>query len=309
MNAQAKDLRFGISIVPMADSPRSALGLARTADETGLDLVAVQDHPYQSRLLDSWTLISVLAAETERVRLFPSVANLPLRPPAMLAKAAASLDILSGGRVEMGLGAGDLWDAISAMGGPRRSPGEALRSVREAMEVMRLVWSADRSARYDGEFYSLNGVRPGPRPAHDMGIWLGSQGPRMLGLTGKLADGWVAPIPSYLLYERWEESQGRIDASAREAGRDPADVLRIANIPGSITGSGGRRPGGSDPLVGDSDFWAETLADWALEFRFDGFVFWPSEDPEVQTRRFGEEVAPAVREAVDAEGLRMRTER
>lgn len=304
MTDRGGDLQFGVSIVPMADSPQFALRIARTAEEAGLDLVGIQDHPYQPSFLDAWTLISTLAAATERVRFYLSVANLPLRPPAMLAKSAASLDILSGGRVEMGLGGGAYWDGVVAMGEPRKRPGEAFRSVREAMEVMRLLWSNERSARYDGEFYSLNGVRPGPRPAHDIGIWLGSQGPRMLALTGEIADGWVAPIPSYLPYERWEEAQRRIDAGAREAGRDPSEVLRIANIPGAITASGGSRPSGSDPLVGGSDFWAETLAEWASEFRFDGFVFWPAEDPEGQTRRFGEEVAPAVKEAVATRGER-----
>lgn len=298
MTVQSRDMQFGISIVPMASSPRSALGVARAAEESGLDLIGIQDHPYQNSFLDAWTLISTLVPATERVRLFPSVANLPLRPPAMLAKAAASLDVISGGRVEVGLGSGAYWDGVVAMGEARKSPGEAFRSVREAVEVMRLLWSSERSARYEGEFYSLNGVRPGPSPAHDIGIWLGSVGPRMLGLTGEIADVWVAPIPAYLPYERWEEAQGRIDAGAHVAGREPSDVLRIANVPGSITESGGRRPVGSDPLVGDSDFWTRTLADWAREFRFDGFVFWPAGDPEGQTRRFGEEVAPAVREAV-----------
>ena len=76
-----------------------------------------QDHPYQPRFLDTWTLLSVLAAQTSTVRLAPNVANLPLRPPAVLARSVASLDILSGGRVELGLGAGAFWDAIEANGG------------------------------------------------------------------------------------------------------------------------------------------------------------------------------------------------
>jgi alkanesulfonate monooxygenase SsuD/methylene tetrahydromethanopterin reductase-like flavin-dependent oxidoreductase (luciferase family) len=159
---------FGVSIVPLADPPDHALRVARAAEEVGLDLVGIQDHPYQRRFLDAWTLISTLVPATERVRFFLSVANLPLRPPAMLAKAAASLDLISGGRVEMGLGAGAYWDAVVAMGETRKSPGEALEAVREAVEVMRLLWSEERSARYEGKFYSLRGARPGPRPAHEI---------------------------------------------------------------------------------------------------------------------------------------------
>lgn len=302
MTSQSRrELQFGVSVVPFADPPELALRVTRAAEETGLDLVGIQDHPYQSRFLDAWTLIATLVPATERVRFYLSVANLPLRPPAVLAKAAASLDLISGGRVEMGLGGGAYWDAIAAMGEPRKGPGEAFRAVREAMEVMRLLWSGERSARYEGEFYSLRGVRPGPSPSHEIGIWLGAVGPRMLRLTGELSDGWVAPVPYYLPYERWEDSQRRIDAGARKADRDPSEVLRIANIPGAITGRGGSRPTGSDPLMGSSGFWAETLAGWAREFRFDGFVFWPGEDPEGQARRFGEEVVPAVRETIAAE--------
>ena len=88
-----------------------------------MDFVGIQDHPYQRRFLDTWTLISTLVPVMENVRFFPDVANLPLRPPAMLAKAAASLDVISNGRVEVGLGAGAFWDAVVGMSGLCRGPG------------------------------------------------------------------------------------------------------------------------------------------------------------------------------------------
>src|SRR5919198_2227788 len=121
-----RPLEFGVSIVPAVDELDAARAIVRAAEAGGLDLVGIQDHPYQRRFLDTFALIATLLAETERLRFFPDVANLPLRPPAMLAKAAASLDALSGGRFELGLGAGAFLDAIDAMGGPRRSPREAL---------------------------------------------------------------------------------------------------------------------------------------------------------------------------------------
>ena len=94
-----QDLQFGVFITPVAAQADAVVELARLADVVGLDIVSFQDHPYQPSFLDTWTLLSVVAAETTNVRVAPNVANVPLRPPALLARAAASLDILSGGRV------------------------------------------------------------------------------------------------------------------------------------------------------------------------------------------------------------------
>ncbi len=109
---------FGVFPVPETEKVQQLVEQVLLADRLGLDLVGIQDHPYQRRHLETWTLLSYLAGRTERVRLFPDVANLPLRRPALLAKAAASLDVLSGGRVELGLGAGAFWEAIRAWDGP-----------------------------------------------------------------------------------------------------------------------------------------------------------------------------------------------
>src|SRR5919107_5678869 len=128
------------SAARLADPPDFAQQISVAADRAGLDLVGIQDHPYQRRFLDTWILISTLVPVTERIRFFPDVACLPLRPPALLAKAAASLDVLSGGRVEMGLGAGYFWDAIEAMGGPRRTPGESVDALEEAIRIIRTLW-------------------------------------------------------------------------------------------------------------------------------------------------------------------------
>ena len=286
-----REPEFGISFEPLADPPGFAARISRAADRAGLDLVGIQDHPYQRRFLDTWTLISTLVPQTERVRFFPDVANLPLRPPGMLAKAAASLDVLSGGRVEMGLGAGAFWDAVVGMGGPRRSPGEAVRSVEEAIRVMRLVWSYERSLRFDGEFYSLKGMRPGPHPVHEIGIWVGDYGQRMLNLIGRLADGWV-PSHGYSPPERLPEMHGRIDEGVAEAGRNPRDIRRAYNLSGIIAA------GGDGPLDGPAQRWAETLTGFVIEHGMDTFIFWPAGDHERQVEVFANEVAPAVREAV-----------
>src|SRR5690606_6114554 len=162
-----------------------------------------QDHPYQSRFLDTWTLLSYVAAQTRRISVAPNVINLPLRPPAVLARAAASLDLLSEGRFELGLGAGAFWDAIVAMGGRRLSPGESITALSEAIDIIRGVWDGERRGglRLEGTHYQVSGMTRGPSPAHDISIWLGAYKPRMLRLIGEKADGWL-PSLGYLTLEQ-----------------------------------------------------------------------------------------------------------
>ncbi len=286
-------LEFGISITPDWSKQDELLALARAADTTGLDLIGIQDHPYQWRFHDTWTLISFLAGVTSRVRFFPDVGNLPLRPPAILAKSAASLDVLTGGRVELGLGAGGFWDAIEAMGGPRRSPAEAVEAIEEAIDVMRLVWSGARGVRYDGRHYRLSGVHTGPRPAHEIGIWVGAARPRMLDLIGRKADGWVPSAP-WAPPESLPEYLRRIEEAATLAGRDPSSIRRVYNLMGSIGPSTGER------FVGPVAYWVEELTGVART-GMDAFIFWPSgNDPVRQVEMFASDVVPAVRAAVSA---------
>jgi alkanesulfonate monooxygenase SsuD/methylene tetrahydromethanopterin reductase-like flavin-dependent oxidoreductase (luciferase family) len=286
-------VRFGWFLVPEAADPPGLVEQVRLAERAGVDLVGIQDHPYQRRFLDTFSLLAALAAATDRVGLFPDVASLPLRHPAMLAKAAASIDLLSGGRFELGLGAGSFWDAIVAMGGPRRSPGEAVEALEEAVALLRLLWSDQRSVRFTGHHYRVAGVRPGPAPAHPIGIWVGAYGPRMLRLVGRLADGWV-PSASYLPPERLADAQARIDDAAAAAGRDRADIRRLYNLSGRIG------PGGGGFLDGPPGQWVEQLLPLVVEAGMDTFVLGPSESPASQVQVFAAEVAPALREAVAA---------
>src|SRR5919197_4631124 len=207
------DLQFGVFIPPAADQPSAVLELAQLADAVGLDLVTAQDHPYQPRFLDTWTLRSVIAARTANVRVAPNVANLPLRQPVVLARSVASLDLISGGRVDLGLGAGTFWDAIEANGGPRRTPRESVDALAEALDVIRAVWTSDGAIDHDGEHYRLAGAKPGPAPAHAVEIWLGAYKPRMLALTGAKADGWL-PSMGYIELDELEPANARIDEAA-----------------------------------------------------------------------------------------------
>jgi alkanesulfonate monooxygenase SsuD/methylene tetrahydromethanopterin reductase-like flavin-dependent oxidoreductase (luciferase family) len=177
----------------------------------------------------------VILARTERIRVFHYVANLPLRPPAVLAKAAATLDLLSGGRFEVGLGGGGFLRAAKAMGAPPLTPGESLEALEEAVTILRASWSDARALRFDGHHYRLEGARPGPAPAHQIGIWLGAATPRALALTERVAEGWAAPLMNYYPPAAVAESQTVIDRAAREAGRGPGEIRRIYNVPGAFT--------------------------------------------------------------------------
>jgi alkanesulfonate monooxygenase SsuD/methylene tetrahydromethanopterin reductase-like flavin-dependent oxidoreductase (luciferase family) len=292
-------MRFGISIIPSTESLGSGRELVRVAEASGLDLVGIQDHPYQGRFVDTWVLIATLLAETERVSLFTDVANLPLRPPAVMAKAAATLDVLSGGRFELGLGAGAFQDQVARMGGPRRSTGESIEALEEAIEVLRLMWSDEREVSFEGRHYQLAGAHPGPRPAHPIGIWLGAFRPRMLRLTGRKADGWL-PSLGVLSADELRAGNAQIDEAAEAAGRDPRRIRRVLNLQGVIGepagAPAGRLPVGylaGEPLVGPPEMWAETLRGYVAD-GFDTLVFWPVDPSSGQVERFAGEVVPLV---------------
>ena len=247
-------MRLGIFVVPDATDPHATLREVEAAERSGLDLVGIQDHPYQRRFFDTWTLLAYLAGRTSRIGLLPDVINLPLRLPSVLAKSAASLDVLSGGRVELGIGAGAFWDAVEAMGGPRRSPGESVDALEEAIAIIRGFWSGERSVTVDGRHYRVKGAKPGPPPAHPIPLLIGAYGPRMLRLTGRLGDGWLPSLGDhYLPADRALAAHAAIDEAATRAGRDPAEIERAVNV----------------MEVGDAGAIADELARIATELRFE----------------------------------------
>lgn len=284
----ARDVTFGYFLIPNAGDP--LLDTANEAERLGLDYVGIQDHPYQRRFVDTFTLMSAILARTTTLRVFPDVACVPLRPAGVLAKTAASLDVLSGGRFELGLGAGAFWDAIEGYGGMRRTPGESLDQLAEAIDVIRRLWSGERGLRYEGDYYHLRGVHSGPLPAHDIGIWVGAYGPKALRMTGRLADGWVPSIRGDQL-DKLAEMNDRVDAGAAEAGRNPASIRRVYNVNGTIT------DGASESFLrGPVDQWVDQLSSLATDYRGQTFIFWGEGDD--QLRRFAEHVVPGTRKAL-----------
>ncbi|TDW84500.1 hemerythrin HHE cation binding domain-containing protein [Kribbella pratensis] len=282
------ELVFGTFLTPAVDTPDRVIALAQLTEQVGLDLVSFQDHPYQPRLMDAWTLLSVVAARTERVKVTTNVANLPLRHPVVLARSVATLDLITGGRVELGLGAGGFLDAVAANGGPRLTTGQSIAALEEAIAIMREVWTPGGGGiRLSGKHYTLSGAKRGPAPAHDVSIWLGAYKPRMLALTGRLADGWL-PSSGYAGPEQLAAMNKVIDEAAVEAGRDPAAVRRLYNISGQFVGGGGF-------LQGPEELWIDQLTELTLGEGISTYIL-ASDNPD-DIRRFAE-VAAGVREAV-----------
>jgi alkanesulfonate monooxygenase SsuD/methylene tetrahydromethanopterin reductase-like flavin-dependent oxidoreductase (luciferase family) len=296
MTDYGHDLLFGTFITPTVQPVHRAVELAVVADRAGLDLATFQDHPYLPRFHDTWTLISYAAARTERIHLSGNVLNLPLRPPAVLARAAASLDLLSGGRIELGIGAGGFWDAIEAMGSRRLTPGESVAALEEGLRVIREIWAADQPGpvRVAGDYYQVSGAKRGPAPAHDIKIWVGAYKPRMLRLIGRAADG-ALPSLGYLPNGAADlaELNKHVDAGAQDAGRDPRAVRRLLNVGGQFA------PTGRSFLNGPAEQWAEDLAGLTLEYGVSAFIL--ATDDAATIERFAAEVAPATRELVAAE--------
>jgi len=294
-----REVQFGISVVPATDNLDRIRELVDAADRaTGIDFLGIQDHPYQHHFLDTWSLIPTLLAETRRISFFTDVANLPLRPPAVMAKAAASLDVLSGGRFELGLGAGGIPDVIANFGGPRRTPGESVEALDGAVDVIRLLWSDQRSVSFEGKHYRLNDARPGPQPVHPIGIWVGAFKPRMIRLTGRKADGWL-PSLGVLTGEEMRAGNVQIDAAAEKAGRDPGTIRRLLNVQGVIgdgpVPSRAELPVGylaGEPLAGPADWWVETIAGY-VDDGFDTIIFWPVVPEPDQVERLAADVIPA----------------
>ena len=303
-----KEPVFGLSVTPYSSNVDNIFKLAKTADDLGLDIIGIQDHPYNGSFFDTWTLISALAASTKRIRYFPDVSDLPMRPPAILAKTAATLDIITKGRIELGLGTGGFWDAIQSWGGSRRTPREAVAAYKEAIQVIRLIWNYGKGrsrVSFPGKYYHLENAQAGPSPYHEMNIWTGAVGPRMMNVIGRLTDGWVVPLSTNMSGDEIRTRQEMIDESARKNGRSPQSIRRIAQIVGVIdereqSEKSEKKPfflHDRTPFIGSVSHWVDWLTSSYKELGLDTFIFWPSVegDEENQVRIFAQQIIPKLR--------------
>lgn len=265
----------------------AALATARFADEAGFAFGATQDHPYVPDHLEIWTLLTAVATATTRLKVLTNVANLALRPPAMLAKAAATLDVISGGRVLLGVGAGSPAGDAPSYGAAVPSLG----AMEEALQVLRLMREPG-PVSFEGSHHTLRGARPGP--VRDVPIWVGAHKPRTLALVGRYGDGWIAPASVYVPPAEVVARQHVIDEAALAAGRDPGAIHRTYNVVGVITPGGRGVEEDFRPVQGPPEFWVDVIGRYTSDLGFDSVVFAPfGADTVRQAELFAEKVLPA----------------
>jgi alkanesulfonate monooxygenase SsuD/methylene tetrahydromethanopterin reductase-like flavin-dependent oxidoreductase (luciferase family) len=278
--------------VPASAAPGAdPVALAQEAERLGFDFVSLPDHPcgpdpsYEATVLLTW-----IAARTARIKVASRVLAAPFRRPAMLAKLAASLDLLSGGRLVLGLGGGYSDSEITALGSPALSPAQKVDGLAETIQIIRGAWTQPGYSQ-DGRYYSVRALRMEPRPSSPIPVWTGAFGPRALAVTGRLADGWI-PSLGYMPTEDIPAMRHRIDAAAEAAGRRPQDIRGILNLGIRID------PGASS----QSDLVTGTVPQilgqlhGLLDLGFTGFSFMPlGQDRRAGMQEIAEEIIPALR--------------
>jgi alkanesulfonate monooxygenase SsuD/methylene tetrahydromethanopterin reductase-like flavin-dependent oxidoreductase (luciferase family) len=285
------DLSFGVGVPASAAPGDDPVGFAQEAERLGYDFVSAADHPCGSDpSYETPTMLTWIAARTSRIKVASRVLAVPFRRPAIVAKIATSLDLLSGGRFILGLGGGYSDQEIAALGAMALSPGEKIDGLAEAIQVIRGAWT-DPGYTQLGKYHSARNLRMEPRPARAIPIWLGTFGPRALAVTGRLADGWI-PSLGYMPVEEIPAMRRRIDSAAEAAGRQPEAIRGILNVNIRVGPPAERRP---DTVAGSASQVVDQLRD-LLGLGFSGFNFLVSgPDRTANMRRIADEVLPVLR--------------
>jgi len=302
-------LLVGVGISDRAASGDDPVTDAITAEALGYDFVSVFDHPVADAAIaeavgyavmpaashrlrtyptyETLTLLTWIAARTTRIGVIPRVLGVPFRRPALVAKAAESLQRLSRGRLILGLGAGYRDAEIRAAGGPGLTPRAKADGLEEAIAIVHAAWTQP-VVSYHGAVYSVDDLDLEPKPAEPIPIWLGALGPRGLALTGRLADGWI-PFLRFAGPDRIPELLDRIRTASVAAGR-PADAVRaVYSVPVRLDPKARSTTG---VIAGSAADITEQLHGFT-ELGFTGFDLMPSRD---QMRALAEDVVPALRE-------------
>ncbi|WP_370617756.1 LLM class flavin-dependent oxidoreductase [Mumia sp. Pv 4-285] len=212
---------IGMAIGLTLSDPRLVVTEARQAEAAGFDLVAVGEHVFHhGGAPNPYVQLAAAAAATTRIRLLSSVSLLPLYPAALAAKLAATLDLVSGGRFDLGVGAGGEYEAEFAAVGV--DPVTRFRKLDESLDVLQRLFTGERVS-YDGEYTVLDDVALDPPPVQDGGppIWLGGRGDGALRRAGRFAQVWM---PYMVTPDRLAEGLVTARRQAEEVGRDPASI-------------------------------------------------------------------------------------
>ena len=229
-------LDFGLQIEPQYGFTYQKIrDIAVYVESLGFESLWVSDHFFmtdesvETPCLECWTTLAAVARDTRRLRLGPMVSSQSYRNPALMAKIAASLDNISGGRVNFGVGAG--WKDVEyrAYGYRYPPPSVRIRQLDEALEIAKLMWSREK-ASYKGRYYSIEDAICAPKPVQKprIPIWVGGTGGLTLRVAAKHADAvnfaWSQP-PSF-----FEEKLSELEAKCRRIGRDYGEIRKSAGL-------------------------------------------------------------------------------
>ncbi|ORV64327.1 LLM class F420-dependent oxidoreductase [Mycobacterium europaeum] len=208
--------------------------LWRIADNLGFDAVWDYDHFYgpmehTDPTFEGWTTLAAMAVVTRRARIGCLVPGVTYRNPAILAKMAVTVDHISGGRLNFGIGAGWHEAEHRGYGIPFPSPGTRVAMVDEALTVIRRLW-AEESVNFDGRFFTLQEALCEPKPLQrpHPPIVIGGTEPKMLSVIARHADMWN--MPGHEGPERWGAVNGRLSEACAVVGRDPSEIERSAQV-------------------------------------------------------------------------------
>lgn len=295
---------FGAPVSGSWATPANMVQVARRAEELGYDslwtfqrlLSPVDGHwgeMYRS-VHDPLVTLGFLAAHTSRVRLGVAVVNLPFLPPVVLAKQLATLDIVSGGRLDAGLGLGWSPEEFTATGATRQRLGAR---AAECVRLIRALWT-DEVVRHEGPFYQVPPMRFEPKPVQRPGppILLGGFAPAALRRAGRLADGWISGSTQNL--RAIGESIATVRAAAAGAGREPEALRYICRGPVRVRppGSPQRRPltGTLDEIRADiAELAGRGVTEMFVDLNFDPLIASPDADP-AESMRHADEVLEAL---------------
>ncbi len=227
--------RFGVHVGLQHTTTAELLPLYRHIEDLGFDWISVWDHfygatgdPTDADCLEAVAMHAALACATSRVRCGALVYSVGYRHPAVLAKAITTIDQLSGGRAEMGLGAGWAQVEYAAYGMPFPAAGVRLDQLEEAAQIVRGLLH-DEVTTFDGTYFRVTEARNEPRPVQPrLPIWIGGQGEkRTLRVAARFADGWNAP---FVAPEQFAAKREILHRHCAAVGRDPGDIRCAVNL-------------------------------------------------------------------------------